>query len=361
MTRIKGLNDNASLNSSEIKHNISVWKGEKRGAKTAGKNLKDKFRVEAAPTIRNKIAEAYGAEERQGSLYVDRLNLIPACGRPLETFTSKMAAFTASRPLHFCDREQIYLKFNSDEQNYFQPQKVAEPCPVAGTNHKCPKNCEVVGNFYFYIYELLVDGYSDIARLQVGGIEDNRHIAGKLDAIAKEIGSIKQSPFSSYETRTYIIYQLTRRAVQSKYPILDGDRRTQKRGTKEDWIVNLNLHPLWLEKYNSYRQMQEIKALNLKPSLKLIEQVHGTDAIEISGSAYPPLLASHPQSSPHHNLEEFKKELAIAFKNNGWDKQGALAMMRSYFQTSEVTSNLDLELLLSIARSAEEKDKWCEF
>lgn len=356
MNRIQGLNDKITLRKKAIAPAITVWKGEKKGAKSAGKNLDNLFRIEAPPNLRI-ILRNMGYEEKNGSLYTDTINLVPAYDDELKTFDSKMAAFTASQPLHFCDRSIIHTKFIQDKKNYFQPIEASDLCPVAGTNHKCPKGCNYTGDFYFYFWELLLAGSPEFARLQVHGIKDNQNIANYLDEVKASIGAIKTSPFANDETRTYVIHQMTRRAIKSKYPVMEAGQRTDKRGTKEDWITHLSLHPIWQRRYDYYQQAKQLQAANHQLSMRLIEQVHGEGVIEPNGHLSK-ITAIAPSK---HNLLEFKKELAEQYKNNAWTKDGWQAMMEEVFKTTEISDKLDLELLQAIASSGEERDKWCEF
>ena len=388
MSRIQGLNDKVTLKRKAIKPAITVWKGEKKTAKSAGKNLANQFRIEAPSHIKSVLKRICDWQEREGSLYCDRLNIVPAYEDEYKTFDCKMAVFTASQPKLFCDGQTIHTEFIQDAKNYVQPIESNKPCPVAGTNHKCPNGCNRTGDFYFYIWELLLAGYSEFARLQVHGVEDNQSIADFLDNTKLEIGAIKNSPFSSDETRTYIIYEMTRRQVKSKYPILENGQRTAKRGTKDDWIINLNLHPIWQRRYDYARQSQQLIASGYQPSQKLIEQVYGETAIASQSKVSSSVLrgstwsgnptVSHAQflvpsnlrglrrletsnQKLETNLVRFKQDLAIAFKNNGWTKDGAMAMMQKEFNAVEVSEDLDLELLMAIAKSEEERAKWCDF
>lgn len=353
MSRIKGLNDKITLKRKAVTPAITIWKGEKKTPKSAGKNLNQLFRIEAPPNIRQVLKKISGYEEKNGSLYTNTINLVPAYDDELKAFDSKMAAYTASQPLHFCDRSTIHTKFIQDNKNYFQPIEASDPCPVAGTNHKCPKGCSYTGDFYFYIWELLLTGSPEFARLQVHGIKDNQNIAGYLDEVKASVGSIKTSPFASDETRTYIIYQMTRRTVKSKYPVMEGEQRTTKRGTKEDWIVHLNLHPIWQRRYDYHTSIKQLQAANHKPSMKLIEQVHGENYIQPSQAT--------TAITPVVNLEAFKQELAEQYKINAWTKEGWQDMMLDTFGTATINEELNLELLFAIASSADERDKWCEF
>ncbi|MDJ0591278.1 MAG: hypothetical protein QNJ72_14985 [Pleurocapsa sp. MO_226.B13] len=369
MNRIKGLNDKVTLKRKAIKPAITVWKGAKKSPKSAGKNLNNLFRIEVPEHLKPILKEVYAAEENQGSLLVDRLNLVPAYEDEFKTFDSKMAAYTASRPLHFCDRETIHTEFICDKQNYFQPVVADKPCPVAGTNHECPLKCSRTGDFYFYIWELLLSGSAEFARLQVHGVEDNQHIAEVLDTTKLELGAIKNSPFANEETRTYIVYQMTRRKITSKFPVKENGVRTQKRGTKDDWVVNLTLHPIWRSRYDYYQQQQQLLALNYQPSMKLIEQVHGENLIEVrsqnsevrSKNLLPLTSYLLPKNQDAQGLTQFKQQLAVAYRNNAWTKEGWQAMMLDTFGTTVVSEDLDLDLLRAIAASGEERDRWCEF
>jgi hypothetical protein len=355
MSRIKGLNDEVTLKNKPITPGITVWKGEKKSEKRAGVNLNEKFRIEAPPRLKAALKSALRrgasplgqATEKDGSLYVDLLNLVPAYEDEFKTFDSKMAAYNASRPILFCDRASINTRFVESKDPYggiyFQPIEAEETCPVAGTNFECPNKCARTGDFYFYIWELMMEGYAEFARLRVHGVADNQHIASVIDEMKASVGAIRTSPFVSEETRTCIIYQLSRRKVQSKYPVKENGVRTAKRGTKDDWVVNLALHPMWLDKYQNHLSARQLIAANLEPSLKLITQVHGAGLI--SGA-----INVTPQLPPKAiDMEAFKVKLAESYRNNGWDKNSWSYMMNTNFGTTEITEAIDLELLLAIA------------
>jgi len=361
MARIKGLNDKVTLKSRPPKPAITVWKGAKKSAKSAGESLGSKFRIEAPAHLRKALCRAYKTQEKDGSILVEQLNLVPAYEDELQAFDSKMASFNASRPLLFCDRARIHTKFIEAKSQtggiYYQPIEGNDPCPVSGNNFDCPNKCSRTGDFYFYIYELLLLGYSDLARIQVHGVSDNQHLAEFLDQTKADIGAIKKSPFVSEETRQYIIYQMVRRKVQAKFPIKEGGVRTAKRGTKEDWIINLTLHPIWQKRYDYHKQAQNLIAENYQPSMKLVEQIHGSGLISPALSTATALPSANPQGF----FLAFKQKLAEAYKNNAWNRDGWEEMMRDNFEQTEVTDDLDLKLLLAIAQSSDERNRWCDF
>lgn len=361
MGRIKGLNDKATLIDKVPKAAITVWKGAKKSPKAAGKSLESNFRIEAPAYLRDALARAYKTEVKDGSIFVSYINLVPAFEDEQKTFDSFMAAFSASRPILFCDREKVHTRFVEKRSPaggiYFDQIRANENCPVAGTNFDCQNGCNRVGNFYFYIYELLLLGYADFARLQVHGVKDNQHIADFLDSTKLQIGSIKISPFVSEETRQYIIFKLTRRKVASKFPVMEAGKRTAKRGTKDDWICNLTLNEIWQRRYDYHQQAQNLIAANYQPSMRLIEQVHGEGLILQPERNKVAALPS-PDSA---KLKAYKERLAEAYKNNNWLKEGWAAMMMDAFGTTNVSENLDLNLLMAIAESGEQRDEWCEF
>ena len=355
MSRIKGLNDRATLQKKPPVCSISVWKGAKKTHNRAGTSLGSEYRIEAPDRLKSLLKTAYNAREQDGSLFVDGLNIVLAYSEVEKAFTSQMASFTASRPVLFCDRQTIHTKFVERRDPYgnvnFQPVQSEEACPVAGTNFNCPNKCMRQGTLYFYIFELSISGCADLARLNVGSVSDNQHLAEELDRIKFDIGSIKISPFVSEKTRSYVVFHLSKRLVKSKFPILENGVRTGKRGTKDEWVVDLKLHPIWQEKYQAHLLREQLLLAGVEPSVRLIEQIYDAECISVSKEV---------QALPGAvDLQQFKSELAIAFKNNGWNTQGAIAMLRGYFDTAEVHDGLDLELLLNIAKSAEERKKWC--
>lgn len=379
MSRIKGLNDEVTLKQKPITPGITVWKGEKKGNNRAGINLNEKFRIEAPCRLRATLKSACNATEKDGSLYVDNINLVPAYEDEFKTLDCKMAAYNASRPILFCDRATINTRFVEKKDPYdgiyFQPIEAEETCPVAGTNFDCPNKCARTGDFYFYIWELMLAGYAEFARLRVHGVADNQHLASVIDEVKASIGAIRTSPFVSEETRTCIVYQLSRRKVQSKYPVKENGVRTAKRGTKDDWVVNLALHPMWLDKYQNHLSARQLIAANLEPSLKLITQVHGAGLIAPASSESGVLkdTASHIQSleSNYYKLQttnselwtmtdEHLAELKALWQANGWTKSALEELLFSYFGVSDresikSLSETDFERLKQFSIDAEIK------
>lgn len=345
MSRIKGLNDKVTLKDKPITPGITVWKGEKKGNNRAGINLNEKFRIEAPLRLRAALKLAINATEKDGSLYVDQLNIVPAYEDEFKTFDSKMAAYNASRPILFCDREYINTEFIEQKDPfggiYFQPIEAEKPCPVAGTNFDCPNKCARTGDFYFYIYELMELGYAEFCRLRVHGVADNQHLASVIDETKEALGVIRTSPFVSEETKTYIIYELSRRKVQSKYPVKEGGVRTAKRGTKDDWVLNLALSPKWLNRYQSYQSTQQLIAANIEPSLKLITQVYGAGLIAPASSEFvvKSLESNYKLQTPNSELwsmdESKLAELKALWQAHGWTKSALEELLYSYFDISD--------------------------
>lgn len=353
MSRIKGLNDEVTLKQKPITPGITVWKGEKKGNNRAGINLNEKFRIEAPAKLKAVLKSALQAEEKDGSLYVDSINLVPAYEDEFKTLDCKMAAYNASRPILFCDRATINTRFVEKKDPYdgiyFQPIEAEETCPVAETNFDCPNKCARTGDFYFYIWELMLAGYAEFARLRVHGVADNQHLASVIDEVKASIGAIRTSPFVSEETRTCIVYQLSRRKVQSKYPVKENGVRTAKRGTKDDWVVNLALHPMWLDKYQNHLSARQLIAANLEPSLKLITQVHGAGLIAPQASSEFGVLSlesNYKLQTTNSELwtmnEEKLAELKALWQAHGWTKSALEELLFSYFGISDRSSIMNL-------------------
>jgi hypothetical protein len=351
MSRIKGLNDELTLKNKPISAAITVWKGEKKSDRQAGKSLNEKFRIEVPPRLKSLLKSALQAEERDGSLYVETITLVCAFEDEFKTFVSQMSAYNASRPILFCDRQTIHTKFIEQKDSfggvYFQPIEVEEACPVAGTNFECPNKCARNGDFYFYIWELMILGYAEFARLRVHGVADNQNIASVIDEVKASVGAIKSSPFVNEETRGYILYQMSRRKVESKYPIKTKQGiRTDKRGTKEDWVIHLGLHPTWLDRYQNYLSAQKLLAVNLTPSTRLITQVYGAGLLESSDRDTPEILGQLTGSASESRrwaMDENKiNELKVLWQTHGWTKSALEELLVSYFDISDRAQIMNL-------------------
>lgn len=357
MSRIKGINDRSTLENKLPKPDITVWKGAKQREiidknqekkLVVGGNLEKEFRIEVTGYARSILKERYQATEKDGSLFVTELNIVPAYEDEFKTFSSEMTAYNSSSILSLCDRETIHTEFveTKDEFGnvYRQPVKGDKRCPVAGTNQKCPRGCAMTGNFYFYILELLMAGSSQLCRLQTHAIEDNQSIANYLDLVKAEIGTIKQSPFVAEDTKSYIVYRLSRKEMSLSRPVIEAGKRTGKRFRKPDWVVAIELHPIWKNRYESLKQIQQLQLLpghEINP--KLIQQVYGSG-----------LLLAEAKDVPTESLEEFKKKLAIAYKENNWTIEAFSEVLTAKFgrdRLDETWSQEELNKLYSIVNS----------
>lgn len=358
MSRIKGINDRPTLENKLLKPDITVWKGTKQREiidknqekkLIVGKNLENQLRIEVTGYARSIIQESYQATNKDGSLFVTELNIVPAFEDEFKSFASEMTAYNSSGILSLCDRETIHTEFvettDAFGNVYRQPVPGNKACPVAGTNQKCPKGCSLTGNFYFYILELLMAGSSQVCRLQTHAIEDNQAIADYLDSVKAEIGAIKQSPFVSEQTKSYIVYRLSRREISLSRPVIEEGKRTGKRFRKPDWIVAIELHPIWKNRYESLKQIQQLQQLpSYQIDPKLIQQVYGSG-----------LLLAEAKDVPSQSLKEFKEKLAIAYKENSWTPEAFNEVLSAKFgkdKLDESWSQEDLNKLYSIVNAA---------
>ena len=368
--RIKNLNDRSSVKLSPPKPDITVWKGGKKQEKRIGKNLDSQLRIECDGYARKVIFRTYDNAKKQGdSLLVDSLNIVPAYKDVEKALSSQMVAFKGNKIQSLCNRETIFTEFVDAPDRmghiYRQPTLSNKPCPVAGTNHKCPNNCVLNGDFYFYINELLVAGSSQLCRLRTHSIADNIAIASRLDEIEDSIGCIKTSPFVCEETRGYVVYRLSRKEKPLSRPVIQNKKRTGNRFISPDWGLHLELHPLWKMKYDAWLQMQELEKRRLSPSRKLITSVYGDDVIDVSARAIPLLEEDAGRNSlPSFVMDESKvEELRQMWQENNWTPEGLKELLQSRFGIYSMQDLLAIdeegfeELKIALKKYTPEKGK----
>lgn len=331
MSRIKNLNDRVTLKNKLPSAQITVWKGSKKEEKRIGKDLNNLFRIETDDYyVRAIIKKNYKTEERGGSLFVSELNIIPAYDDINKSLISEMTRYSGSRIVSLCDRETIhttYIETNDVMGSiYYQPIESKEGCPVAGTNHKCPLKCSLTGNFYFYIYELLLSGSSQYCRLQTHSFKDNIAIADTLDRVNDQVGHFRKSPFITEETRHYMVYRLTRKEMPLSRPVVQSGKRTGNRFNSTNWELYLELHPIWKNKYDSWLQLQQIEQRSLAPSNRLLTDLYGSNIIDVSSK---PTTEALPEAKTWDNY--YKEQCAIAYKQNNWDEESFLVLLNREF------------------------------
>ena len=388
MSRIFGTNDPIALEERKFPFfQISVWKGskkqdctytdkrtgqQKKGQKY-GNDLGLEFRIELntkkpknnsssslvkdrqKDSIKNILKQCYKAkEDKNGSLYVDFLNIIPYCDDPNISFFSALATYKNNKPQWFCDKKIIHTKFIGERG---RPVKVKEPCHAKDIYSDCGRGCKEFGSFYFELLELRMLHITRICRLQVSSIEDIVNISQFLDKTKKELGAIRKSPFYSTRTCNYIVYRLSRHAKQNSYK-------------KINYPVLLELHPLWANEYHSFLSAKQIQSLGLNVPRKVLAEIYGEELIEpshiqtidVSSDSTPhtlqpslkkitipeqlvlssindvdsmPVLLPDSVTQWQPSNQDIKKAQQL-WRDNEWTKEGLLKLLRSQFKVSEI-------------------------
>jgi len=351
--RIKNLNDKSKIENLNAppRADITVWKGSKKTKSGIGANLNNLLRIEATGYAKQIIQKSYQVKEVDGSLLVDSLNIVPAYEDLNKTLTSQMVLFkSGGKIMSICDRETIHTEFvdtpDKMGNHYRSPVAGSNPCPVAGTNHRCPNGCTLNGDFYFYILELLLAGSSLLCRLQTHSIQDNIYLAQVLDSVKAEIGSIKKSPFVSEETRSYVVYRFSRKEIPVSRPVIDKATklRTENRFASTDWALSLELHPLWRNKYDRTLQLEQLQSVQVAPSNRLLADIYGESILGMK--EIPALAPSNPDP-----YSVYRDKLATAYKRNKWTKDEFQELITSEFKKvklDETWSGPEYEKLLEI-------------
>ena len=328
MSRIYGTNNKQALEERSFPYpQIKIWKGtkkrEKDGKKFFGRDLQTQFRLEFEDNnfVKSILKEAYQAQETDGGLIVDRLNIVLYCDDPEKSFYSAMGKYKNNKPLQFCDKKHIHTRFIGDRG---RPCKVNEPCKAKTIYDDCPINCKEFANLYFEILELRLAEITRICSIHLSGITDIISIGEVIDRTQKNIGAIRKSPFYSGQTQRFIVFQLTRYPKQNSF-------------NKTNYPLLLELHPAWLREYNLYQQMLELKQLNQAVPQKLLQGIYGeelfegkTITVEVKEDISV-LEAANWKPSPHDI-----SELRELWRKNNWTKEKLLGLLRSRFGISQI-------------------------
>ena len=232
MARIYGTNNREFLEERNFPYcQIKVWKGSKKqqrgDKKTFGKDLETKFRLEFSDNkfVTRILKEAYQAEETEGGLIVDRLNIILYCDDPEKAYYSALGIYKNNKPVHFCDKKTIHTKFiggaeGNRRAGRGRPVKTNEPCKAKNIYEPCPMGCKEFGDLYFEILELRQAEVTRYCKIHVTGITDVITLGDAIAKTEKTVGAIRTSPFYSGQTQRFVVHQLTRDFDRKNCPIV---------------------------------------------------------------------------------------------------------------------------------------------
>lgn len=360
--RIVGLNDRETLQETTfIPFQIKVNKGKPKpeNVQRAGADLGTEFRLElkvdnrrVAPNPQNNamvkaqgnplvklLQDHYDCRVEGSYVYVKELNIVPYSDSD-ETIFAAMAKFKGNRPLWFCDRETRHTKFVGERN---RPVKGNDPCLTCSPEIDCPQKCQPIGNFYFYIFELLVAGHDLVCCLNFSGLRDQQGIPGYFDKVrdrfAQELGltscdphtgearaTIRKSPFIHAQTRSYIVYRMFRYARRNSFK-------------KDNYPVMFSFHPVWETAYQQFLMAREYQALGQGIPRQVLTGVHGIefypeDIVTIETPAQLPDTPQPQLPSTELNWQMSSAEidqLREAWQSNNWTPQSLAQLLEEEF------------------------------
>ncbi|MBD2364486.1 hypothetical protein H6G36_25490 [Anabaena minutissima FACHB-250] len=321
---IKGLTDQRKEFNSLGRIEVTVFKGGRKGERTAGKDLNHLLRI----TTTNKVAaihlKKYSDPDTNGDFYTEALNIylpFDGCDR---TFNCSMKAHSASGLEIVCDRETISKRCIPQKDakgNIWRPLvDVEEPCPMRGKGFtgECSNKCVKEGQFYFYIRELLDKDLMLPGRITCHGFEDLTYLNTKLEEYKEMFGSLTRSPFPAHQYRHKIPFILSRTQVPIKRPLLDGGVRNGKKTNATTWALTLQVDPQWMELYRRWQLMEELKFRQLPVSANAVLGLLQGDCSVIDAEIIPepkalPSRADRMRSRIHQLAAQYEKLTGIGF------------------------------------------------
>lgn len=302
---------------------IKVYKGEVKGAKAPGKNLKTFFRVHIATHwLRGQVQATIDGLREEIPIYL-------AHELPEHTFPNYNKEFSLSGLETVCDGLNILQRSITVEGAkglYRKLIDVPDPLPCAkGDNPECPKGCKGTGTLYFYLQELQERMPHQMASLTTVHSTEVPTIAKLLLNYWREFGSLTMSPFPSPATYGRIPFVLRRLEGKGKKPIFDNGKRTGKFRDDADWPITLTVDPIWYENFLLYQQYLEAQKLNLQLPPQVLQQLgFGEQAVLKSADATPQLAAA--KNGDEVRMYLFKKlgeKLKSADKSKEWAREVA--------------------------------------
>lgn len=367
---LKLINDRATIENNKQKPRIRIFKGTEKEIRAkangdeyqiSGHDLETFFRIETNDEqIRRILLDKYSNDEEQkqfrarvreinskvrgkiplgdDSLFLSQLNILLPYEDIDRTFESDMLKNSTKKDdisgiLWKCDREKIYLKYESyiDQMGHKRVRAVEsnQECPIKGTLEDCPYGCQKSGILNFYILELLEYGIHDLCSVSVSGFTDIIEITRYLLEIQEQRGTIKKA-ISSYFTNHSIPYELKRRKVAIKRPLTEKDNksnqylRTGKKTNDFTYAIALNINPYWLQWERQNQTINQVQALGYSPDRKLIEQVYDVQVLEAKVAEHHKQLNPVQQplvlmaSRTIERSEEEIREIKALMKDYGW-------------------------------------------
>lgn len=348
-----GKTDEVTLSKNAPKVDLRVYVGTKKkpgknGGETFGDDLVNRFRLEPkTPAIARAIKDLGVGDD----LLVESLQITLAYGDPEKAYNCRAQKYSTRKDnlsglLWECDRRNIY-KEKIPRQTPFgiknQFVDCQKPCPVAGTDDKCPQGCNDTGTLYFFLPELDRAGYTCMCSLVLSGEYNIRELSAKLATIKQQFGHIGIIPGMPFPFNS-VVFDLGRYSAMRKHPTFENGKRSGKTTDKLTHLVSLDINPSWIDGYNKARKVVDLRSLGGKPSVKMIEQVFGGETMEatIVQSVLPPQISTGLLPSAWQMDKAKAKELMDLRVKHGWSESAYSELLYSYFQLGDRAQIMEL-------------------
>lgn len=298
---IQGLTDKGSA-PGRPKPFYHLWKGEKKGERSAGKSLGLKFRFECGdPEVMKRYLQFYKPQDTEYRIYLPY-------GQTDRVFETWMWGFTSGGFSHKCDGEKVLERsvkkkklVSGKEVTYRQRVFWDDPtkkdpkewqCKRPPGDRECPV-CNPAGLFHFYIRELYGYGFGSMS---VTGDRDITGLTQQLRQFEEEYGGLNNSPIPGFLHYGHIPYILKKVKKAGTTPYSKAGQVT----FFDDLLITPD--PEWLEsvkRYVAVKKMQEDPILlkAIAPKLAANLMLTASDEEPIGNSSVPFLneIGSHRQ------------------------------------------------------------------
>lgn len=339
-----GKTDRETVAESAPKVDVRAYVGTKKkpgksGNLIFGDDLITHFRLE---TDNKAIANSLRKLGVDNNGLIEELEIILAYNQVEKAFNSKAQKWSQkgdklSGLLWECNRREIYKRKEEYETKFGDVRsrfiKCNEPCPVAGTQEKCPLGCGDTGTLYFYMPGLLDFGHNALCSLVLSGEFNIRETTAKLYEIEEQFGTIKDVQ-GSPSTYNAVLFKLGRYTANRPHPIIHNKKRTGKTKLVPTHLISLQIDHHWLSFYQNMQQMNQVRALGYKPDIKMIQQIYGEVVIEQTSQlpGQQEAIALPPSWKLSRADAQELKNLRI---KEGWSEYAYEEMLFDYFQISD--------------------------
>ncbi|MEM9264571.1 MAG: hypothetical protein AAGA46_03515 [Cyanobacteria bacterium P01_F01_bin.13] len=362
----------------------SCWKGDKKKANRAGKDLVDKFRLELPAPYDAAIKSTYG------TTWPTQVRVFFPHHTTDEVFETWNDAFTAKGLAHRCNGENIVREVGlvdsyrgGKQYKKRSAEDVSKPCLKKPGEAICSK-CVSTGYLKFVIRELFpYAGMSQVVMQSLTGITDVIGVTKQLRALEERYGSLRQSPVPSPSTWNHIPFVLKRVPREIARPMMDTDGGYTRTTA---YPIVITEDPEWLKFWQEATQramilemvkngqagllqesdrsiLQEMQALNLPmagaESLAISEG--NQDVLPVAESQEPSQLALEPSAeSTLDTFAEADNDVAEEYRAQmlGRSPKERVAAVN---QHTKLTEEVLTDLWGQVDQSLEGPDKTSEF